>query len=121
MITAEKEFKLQVTDGPSKMDLFMSLATAMEKKPNHPFMVEFEIEGGKILPSGVNSTAGDRMQARILGISHEDGSGKSFCIEGTLYDNRNGELSTPLQCRFNGYYHTGSCSGYLAFNAPANS
>ena len=114
MITG-KEFQLQVSNGPSKMDLITSFVTAQAKAPNQPFKVTFEIQPGQVLPENAVSTAGYKYQAVIDGISHEDGSGESFCIDGTLYNNRKGQLKIALRYRFTGYFHTRDRSGYVTF------
>lgn len=115
--TTERDFFLRVDNGPSKQDLLTSLATAMAKAPNQPFKVIFEIEAGQELPNGRISTAGYKCQAVITGMMHEDGSGESFCIDGSLHDNYNGRLRIAMNYRFKGYFHTRSRSGYLQFTA----
>lgn len=114
MIT-RKKFQLQVNNGPSKMDLITSLITSQAKAPNGPFKVTFEVEPGQELPQKVISTTGYKYQAVIDGISHEDGSGESFCIKGRLYDNYNGQLKVAISYRFAGYFHTHSREGRLTF------
>lgn len=113
MIT--REFQLQVNNGPSKMDLMTSFITAMAKAPNQPFKVTFEVEAGQELPQNTITAIGYKYQAVITGISHEDGSGESFCLEGVLYDDHNGQLKIAFRYRFKGYFHARSRAGYLTF------
>lgn len=114
MIT-RKEFQLQVCDGPSKLDLLTSFATAMAKKPNQPFRVTFEVQPNQMVPQLVTSTRGYKFQAVIHSITHEDSSGESFNLSGTLYDNHNGQLNCYIQSNFTGYYHANSRKGVLNF------
>jgi len=111
----KKEFRLQVNNGPSEMDLLASFITAYAKAPNQPFKVTFEIESEQGLPQGDISTPSYKYQAVITKISREEWDENRFTISGILYDDHNGQLKMEIHRCFDGYFHTGSRKGCLTF------
>lgn len=112
MATRNSKITLQLINGPSKTDLMASFMTACDR---NPFKVIFQIQPGQELPDGSIADSDSKYQAIITKISHEDGSGKSFCIGGKLYDDQNGRLSITLKPQFKGYTHTTSGDGWISF------
>lgn len=110
-----KNLHVEVCEGPSKMDLFLSLATCMDKKPNQPVKVSFKVAPGQQFEDGLGPRAGYSYLATISALEHEDGSGNSFLIKGTLRDNGNGRWQGEVKYPFKGYFHTNSRKGYVEF------
>lgn len=100
---------IKIANGPSKMDLVMSLAYAYDK--HNTIIVHFVDQKGVTYP------------AIVRAISHEDGSGASFNINGSidLYGPRCRHPVSAIKptdiarmgCNFSGYYHAGSRTGAL--------
>lgn len=114
MIT-RKKLHVEVCEGPSKMDLFLSLATCMAKKPNQPVKVSFKVAPGQQLEKDGGPGDDYRYLATIRALEHEDGSGNSFCIKGTLIDNGNGRWKGEVKYPFTGYFHASPRKGYVEF------
>lgn len=110
-----KELHVNICEGPSKIDLFLSLATCMATKPNQPVKVSFKVAPGQQFEDNLGPRAGYKYLAVISALEYENGSGNSFLIKGTLLDNGNGRWRGEVQCPFTGYFHTSSRKGYIDF------
>ena len=96
-MTSNDKLSFNVTGGPSKFDLMLSLFDG-NKDPRRT--VEFQLEGAH-----VPITAGITM------VQQEDGSGESWNFEGWLANYRRG-------FNIKGYYSSRSRTGYITFIVP---
>lgn len=93
-----------ITDGPSREDLFDALRLFKEHR-----CVEFELlerrQDGQLRINGSKV----RLKARILGISPEDGSGHSWCLDVQFENNENITLTNKNTISV--YYHDAGNGG----------
>lgn len=110
-----KDVRATIVDGPSKMDLLVALFYAYDQRRG-PFFVTFYVQSDD-LDQGRNiellGVKGTPIKAKIVGISHEDGTGDSYIIKGYLdpYGCSKPDFST----KFEGYYSTKNRTGTLEF------
>lgn len=101
---AIKTIKAQIGDGPSREALFDALKYACDKETPHRVVFS--------LSDGTTCTA------QITGLRHEDGSGESFIVTGTVLSLTRGRnrISVGGRSHLLGYYNTRKRRGFLEQN-----
>lgn len=94
-----------IVAAPSKFDLMTALFHGKngEDHPRVKFTVQEYVSGTK--PAGAPMV----VEAIINGVSREDGSGESWCIEGYV------SVKTEDHGRFKGWYRTTDRKGWMEF------
>lgn len=115
--------KATITNGPSRMDLFMALAGCYPPKDskNEPYLVEFAVDSAEESVTNSNgeidneciSWRGEHLVARITGIQYESSLSESFNITGIITQRY---LNSCFKKRvdsvsFTGYYNTKNREG----------
>ena len=117
MNTNAKEKSFEITNGPSRSDLFASCERCCDKNSN--INIEFEIVLGYTMPKDHPGCANILLQAtdfKIAGIEHEDGSGNSFNIHGYCKANLEPYIGADLMPhQFMAYFNTKTRKGHITF------
>lgn len=114
-----KNLKLNITEGPSKMDLITALAYAFDKR--NPFYVEFETrlvdtedDEQQQLARYLYDRKYGHLVVRIQSLEHEDSSGMSFNFKGFVMSRRPHSKDFITTHSVDGWYSVSALrKGYL--------
>lgn len=106
-MSAKKFFN--ITNGPSNHQLVDALKYAYDKQNPHFAIFSIQLSDENHMNGNSKSAPSDMEQKVVIhSLSHEDGSGYSFCFDGTM-DLPNDNTSYHVS----GYYHSKSHKGNL--------
>lgn len=117
-------FTLVPGGGPNKFDLSMAFFNAFEngrRVPSAPYRVTFTAVQGEHGRQQVGDPSSVRFEfyARIMEISHEDGSEESFNLRGYINSNAKwGYAQSNGERKFEGYLNTRNRTGWLSIENP---
>ena len=118
---AEQEQSFEIVDGPPRSDLFDSCMYVHDK--DKELRLHFEIVMGYTMPPNHPGSAYIAMQTKapmFTGISHEDGSGYSFNLDGYIDADTHSfgvreEEANFRRYLFRAYYNTRTRKGRITF------
>ena len=109
MTTAHnKEITLNITDGPDRTHLFSAMMSAFEESATNTITFTGSSPSGKIPLV---------MKAKIIGLTHEDGSGYSFIINANIMVSIGGNSGGRMWDYATFYYNTRTKCGVIELEA----
>lgn len=102
----DAKYRFNITNGPSKMDLMFSLFDSDRRDGKTAIfeVIESNESGQRI------TTDFEGLRIRINGVSHEDGSGESWCFSGYIVGPSRKDLNFG---RVQGWFRSSNRSGWL--------